>query len=59
MSHKSFTELDLSSQVPRSQDFVYASFVEVLCPVCEESSLWPTKAAAKQWARDHKWDHQS
>lgn len=45
------------TSVPRSQDFIYASFVEVVCPLCDEGALFDTKADARQWARGHKADH--
>jgi len=45
------------NSVPKTQDFIYATFTEVVCPVCEDSAIFNLKADAQQWARTHKADH--
>jgi hypothetical protein len=52
-----------TSTVPKTQDFkyfyigAYGTFIEVVCPVCEDSSVFSIEANAKQWARMHKFEH--
>ncbi len=45
------------TDTPRSQDFIYAAFTEVVCPTCDAGAIFGTKAEAKVWARNHKFDH--
>ena len=38
-------------------EYYYATFTEVACPDCSETSLEQSKADARRWAADHRRSH--